>query len=213
MRLRALTTTGVALLALATLLLGLTTFSGCTSTSPRAEFTATPRFDYPPLETTLDASASSSPNGAIVSYAWDFGDGETGGGVTVIHTYADKGVYTVVLTVTDAAGKTGSRSHTVEALNRPPVAEFTPSVYTTPVNQPVRFDASDSSDPDGEIVDYIWSFGDGEADEGMIVEHRYSTAGKSGWRPQITLTVVDEDGGQNSRTKEIIVVGCDSCGG
>ena len=186
---------------------------GCTSTQPRAEFEATPRYDYPPLVVTFDASNSSSPNGPIVSYAWDFGDGETAGGVSATHTYSVKGVYTVTLVVTDSAGKTGSRAHTVEALNRPPVAVFEPSVYTTPVNQPVEFDGSDSYDPDGEIVEYIWSFGDGEVDEGVVVEHAYTTAGGSGWRPRITLTVVDDDGGQNSRTREIIVVGCDSCGG
>jgi PKD repeat protein len=186
---------------------------GCASTIPRAEFVATPRYAYPPLEVTFDASASSSPNGSIVSYAWEFGDGASGSGVTATHTYTEKGVYTVVLTVTDSAGEIGSRSLTVEALNFPPVAEFTPSVYTTPVNQPVRFDASASYDPDGEIVEYIWSFGDGEIGEGVVAEHAYSTAGASGWRPRITLTVIDEDGGQNSRTHEIIVVGCDSCGG
>jgi PKD repeat protein len=193
--------------------LGIYVLSGCTSTLPRAEFVATPQFDYPPLEVTFDAAGSSSPNGPILSYDWEFGDGETGGGVSVTHTYPVKGVYTVVLTVTDSAGKTGLRSHTVEALNRPPVADFRPSVYTTPVNQPVRFDASDSYDPDGEIVDYLWDFGDGEVGEGVTVQHAYTTAGGRGWRPQITLTVFDEDGGQNSRTREVIVVGCDSCGG
>ncbi|MFC2077462.1 PKD domain-containing protein [Candidatus Bipolaricaulota bacterium] len=187
--------------------------SGCVSLLPRAEFTTTPRADYPPLNVAFDAAGSSSPNGAIVSYDWDFGDGDDGAGVTVTHTYPEKGIYSVTLTVTDSTGESGSRSRTVEALNRPPVAIFQPSIYTTPVNQPVRFDASDSYDPDGEIVEYVWSFGDGAVDEGILVEHEYSSAGGSGWRPQITLTVIDENGGTNSRTREIIVVGCDSCGG
>ncbi|MGB2984182.1 MAG: PKD domain-containing protein [Candidatus Bipolaricaulia bacterium] len=195
------------------LALGLLTLSGCFSSSPRAEFEATPRFDYPPLEVSLDAGASSSPNGAIVSYAWDFGDGETGAGVSVSHTYPEKGVYTVVLTVTDEAGKNGSRSMTVEALNRIPVAAFQPSVYTAPVHYPVRFDASESHDPDGEIVDYVWAFGDGDVGEGVLVEHEYETAGETGWRPQITLTVIDDDGAQSSRTHTIIIVGCDACAG
>ena len=194
-------------------LLSLVLLAGCMRTTPRAEITATPRADYPPLVTTLDGSNSSSPNGPIVSYDWDLGDGESANGITVSHTYPEKGIYTVTLTVTDSAGKTGSRALTVEALNRPPVALFKPSVYTAPVNHPVRFDASESYDPDGAIVEYIWSFGDGEVGDGILVEHEYSTAGGSGWRPQITLTVIDDDGGQNSRTREIIVVGCDTCGG
>jgi hexosaminidase len=195
------------------ILLGLLSLAGCVSSLPRAEFEATPRFAYPPLVVAFDAAASSSPNGAIVSYAWDFGDGETANGITVSHTYPDKGVYAVTLTVTDSAGKSGSRSLTVEALNRVPVADFQASIYTTPVDRPVRFDASDSYDPDGEIVDYLWAFGDGDVGEGIFVEHAYTTAGGSGWRPAITLTVIDDDGGQSSRTRQIIVVGCDSCGG
>jgi len=194
-------------------LLPLLTLVGCFSSGPRAEFTAEPRFDYPPLVVTFNGGASSSPNGAIVSYAWDFGDGSSGAGVSLTHTYSEKGVYTVTLTVTDETGKSGSRSMAVEALNRVPVADFRPSVYTTPVDQPVRFDASDSYDPDGEIVEYVWDFGDGTIGDGVLVEHEYTTAQGQGWRPVITLTVIDDDGGMGSRSRTIIVVGCDSCGG
>jgi PKD repeat protein len=175
---------------------------------PRAEFTATPRFDYPPLEVALDASASSSPNGAIVSYDWDLGDGETESGVTATHTYVDKGVYDITLVVTDSAGETGVRTRSVEALNRVPVAIFTFSPYWVGPDQPLTLNASDSYDPDGEIVQYIWSFGDGTTGEGMIVRHEYV---QPNWQPLVTLTVVDEDGGSNSTTRQVNVVGCGSC--
>jgi len=49
----------------------------------------------------------SSDNVGIVSYEWDFGDGVTGTGVTVIHTYTEPGTYTVTLTVRDAADNSG----------------------------------------------------------------------------------------------------------
>ena len=176
---------------------------------PQADFTATPRFDYPPLEVTLDASASSSPNGAIVSYDWDLGDGETDAGVTVTHTYDEKGVYDITLMVTDSAGAIGARTQSVEALNRVPVAIFTFSPFWVGDNQPLTLNASDSYDPDGEIVQYVWSFGDGSSGEGMIVEHEYVTPN---WRPTVTLTVVDESGGSGSTSKQVNVVGCDSCG-
>ncbi len=188
--------------------------SGCLFQSvPRAEFTATPPFDYPPLEVTFDGSASTSPNGPIVNYSWDFGDGTTGAGAVVTHTYTEKGVYEVTLEVRDAAGGTAQRTKMVEALNHAPVARFSPNVYTTAVRQPVWFNASESSDSDGEIVQYIWDFGDGETGEGEVVEHEYQTAGGTGWRPTITLTVVDDEGATDSASHTIIVVGCDSCGG
>ena len=176
---------------------------------PRAEFTATPRFDYPPLKVTLDASASSSPNGAIVSYAWDFGDGDTDSGVTVTHTFAEKGVYDITLVVTDSAGQIGARTQSVEALNRVPTAIFTSSPYWAGTFTPFTFDASDSSDSDGEIVQYIWSFGDGSTGEGIVVQHEYAVPG---WKPVVTLTVVDEDGGSSSTSRQVTVVGCDTCG-
>lgn len=48
------------------------------------------------------------PDGTVVSYSWDFGDGGTGEGVTVGYTYSALDTYTVTLTVTDNTGATGS---------------------------------------------------------------------------------------------------------
>jgi PKD repeat protein/RNA polymerase subunit RPABC4/transcription elongation factor Spt4 len=50
------------------------------------------------------SAAGSTDNVGIVSYEWDFGDGTSGTGVTISHTYEDVGTYNVTLTVTDAAG-------------------------------------------------------------------------------------------------------------
>jgi len=198
------------LLALA-LIAGLT---GCFEPAgPRARFTATPQFGYPPLETTFDASASASPNGAIVSYEWDFGDGETDDGVVVTHTYEVKGTYQVTLLITDSSGDTGAFADIVQALNRLPTARFTFSPFWVYANNEARFDASDSSDEDGEIVQYLWSFGDGSTGEGRVVEHAFPYSPTGGpWIATVTLTVVDDDGGATSTSKEINVRGCASCG-
>jgi PKD repeat protein len=202
------------LLSLVIVAVAVAALSGCfLQNAPRAEFTTTPAFDYPPLDVTFNASASSSPNGAIVTYDWDFGDGATADGVIVTHTYTEKGVYAVTLEVRDSAGETGVRTKSVEALNRVPVARFKTNVSTTGVHQPIWFNASESTDSDGEIVEYIWSFGDGETGEGVLVEHEYASAGGTGWRPEITLTVVDDNGGTDSVMHQVLIVGCDSCGG
>ena len=54
--------------------------------------------------TVIFDAGGSSDNVAIVSYEWDFGDGTTGTGVTITHTYVDPGTYVVMLIVKDTAG-------------------------------------------------------------------------------------------------------------
>ena len=201
-------------IAFGTLLIAVVALAGCLFPSlPRAEFSYTPKSGYPPLEVSFNAGASSSPNGIIVAYDWDFGDGTTGTGKEIKHKFTEKGIYKVTLTVTDDAGKEGTVYHNVQALSLPPHAAFTYSPYMTPTNQPVEFDASDSYDPDGEIVSYTWDFGDGTTGVGEYTEHIYTSAGGSGTQYPVTLTVVDDDGVQNSITKYVHVIGCDSCGG
>ena len=70
-------------------------------------------FNCTDLVCDLDGSASYDPDGTIVSYVWDSGDGNTGSGVTTNHTYAAAGTYTVVLTVTDDGGATDTNTQTV----------------------------------------------------------------------------------------------------
>lgn len=78
-----------------------------TAAAPSARFTATPTTGMVPLTVTFDASSSMDADGGPVSgYAWDFGDGTTGSGRVVSHTYETPGEYTPDLTVTagDGAG-------------------------------------------------------------------------------------------------------------
>jgi PKD repeat protein len=65
------------------------------------------------LTCSFDASASTAPSSSITSYAWSFGDGNTGTGVTAGNTYAAGGNETVTLTVTNALGSTAVTSQTV----------------------------------------------------------------------------------------------------
>lgn len=58
------------------------------------------------LTAALDGSASRDTDGTVSTYAWDFGDGSTGTGEVVSHTYRAAGTYPVSLTVTDNDGAT-----------------------------------------------------------------------------------------------------------
>jgi len=195
--------------ALLLFFLSLLPMAGCVVTGPRAEFTASPWFAYPPLEVRFDASASTSPNGAIVAYEWDFGDGEAEEGRTVEHTFDEKGVYPVTLTVTDASDAVAQVTHNVQALSLPPAANFSYSPYMAPKGMAVTFDGSLSVDPDGEIVDYIWNFGDGATEVGAEVEHVFTQAMKY----TVRLTVIDDDGVSDTIEKPVTITGCNTCGG
>ena len=76
---------------------------------PIASFTATPTSGEAPLTVVFDATASSDPNGSIVSYEWDYDDGPIfGSGAVTNHEYTIPGSYTVTLTVTDNEGATAT---------------------------------------------------------------------------------------------------------
>jgi trimeric autotransporter adhesin len=160
--------------------------------APTASFSSSCTF----LSCAFDASASSDPDGSIVSYAWDFGDGTTGTGKMPSHSYPMAGDYTVQLTVTDDDGGTDSVSHTVSPAsppaNQPPAAEFSSSCTALSCT----FDASASSDPDGSIVSYAWDFGDQAMGAGKTPSHNYAAAGDY----SVQLTVTDDDGATGSVT-------------
>ena len=99
----------------------------------------------------FDGTGSSDPDGTIVSYDWDFGDGNTGTGATPSHTYASAGDYTVTLSVTDDDGASSAApaSQTVSpaAPNQAPTASYTWSATDLIV------DFTDTStDPDGTVT-------------------------------------------------------------
>ena len=66
-----------------------------------------------PLEVSFDGSASFDPDGTIVSWSWEFGDGGTAAGPLVSHTYGAAGYFSSSLTVTDDAGATNTAYVTI----------------------------------------------------------------------------------------------------
>jgi len=166
------------------------------NTPPVASFTATAETVNADESISFDASESYDPDGTIVSYSWDFGDGTTATGVSVQHAYSQDGTYTVTLTVIDDDGATDTASKTKTVLNRVPIALFTESAETVSSGESIHFDGSESYDLDGTIISYLWDFGDGTTATGVAVDHAYEDDGVY----TVTLTVTDDDGATGSAT-------------
>jgi len=85
---------------------------------PNAAFSMNPPTGMAPLQVTLDGSASSDPDGGIVAYSWNFGDGSpSASGQTVQHTFTATGTLTVTLTVEDDQGVQHAHSKTITVLD------------------------------------------------------------------------------------------------
>ncbi len=98
------------------------TSSGVTVNNVNDPPTASFTFSCNGLTCDFDALASSDPDGTIAGYAWDFGDGNNGSGVTTSHTYATAGTRTVTLTVTDDGGDSGNQGQSVTVSEPSPIS-------------------------------------------------------------------------------------------
>ncbi len=179
--------------------LTVTDTSGQTASTSR-----TVTIDFPPtacftascsgLICSVNAGCSTDDLG-ISSYAWNFGDGATGSGVTAARTYATSGARTVTLTVTDGGGHTSTTTRTVNP-DSPPLAAFTWSC----TQRTCSFNGTGSTD-NQPIAAYAWTFGDGSSGSGPTPTHTYAAGGGF----TVTLTVTDSVGQKDPETKTIAV--------
>lgn len=154
------------------------------------------------LELTFDSSASTDDVG-IVSYAWDFGDGNTSTDTNPVHLFAAAGNYTVSLTVTDGDGLSDTSTQDIfvgEVANEAPVAVITTNLITGAAPLTELFDGSMSTDDNG-IVSYAWDFGDGNSSNAPSPTHIYTVPGVY----TATLTVTDGGGLTDQDSVDIIV--------
>lgn len=131
---------------------------------------------------------STDPEGALQSWRWDFGDGNTSTARNATHAYADDGAYKVALRVTDAQGLNDTVSQVVTVANRPPTARLGISPAQPTTADTVAFQ-DQSTDPDGKVVSWQWDFGDGVRSAARHPQHRYPRHGSY----TVTLVVVDDD--------------------
>jgi PKD domain len=176
---------------------------------PVASFTSTPSSAPTGTAITFDGTASYDLDGTVVSYSWAFGDGGTGTGSIVTHSYSPAKSFTVTLTVTDNGGVTGSTSSQVTITDRPPVMSFTPSPTTASTGQSITLLIS-VSDPDGTISTTRIDWGDTitQLYSGAITSatHSYASTGSSTSKIfTIVVTATDNNASYTSASSQVTI--------
>lgn len=181
--------------------------AGGEALSPVARFTNTISKVNPNQTMSFDGSMSFDPDGgSLTDYSWDFGDGNVTSGTypTISHKWNVTGNYLLNLTVTDDESAQDSFAWALNVTEYiEPIAKFTFSPSNPSISQTVYFNASESSDPDGYITDYFWSFGDGENATGITTSHSYSSSATY----VVNLTVTDDKNLTDSFSQNIKVSG------
>ena len=185
---------------------------------PTAEFTWIP--EQPAEGAAVQfTDASTVAQDTITSWEWLFGNGNGHSGqVPPAQTYADNGVYTVRLTVTDADGSTDFVEHDVTVDNVPPdvdagqdltvskgkLLQFT-GTFTDPGildTHTVEIDWGDGT-PKNDQNDPNVSFEETDGSGTVTATHTYQQNGEY----TVILTVTDKDGGTGSDTTKVTVIG------
>ena len=176
-----------------------------------------PVADAGPDKTSSEASSvsfsdalSSDVDGDLLTFSWVFGDGQSGTGISPNHTYADNGIYTVTLTVTDGEGGVAVDTMLVSVNNVAPVVTLSgASSGVRGQSRSFTVSAADVSLPDrnGQFS-YRVIWGDGSTTittggaAGLTLEHTYSATGTY----TVQATTVDKDGAESAAKTQSIVV-------
>jgi subtilase family serine protease len=154
------------------------------------------------------ANATGGVPGATYTYSWAFGDGTTGTGSSVTHSYAPTAVTTYVASVTASDGTTTSQPQFVGVQAIPPGVLL--AVITTPALDAdvlpgisISFVAGTLGTwPSGTtIISYAWDFGDGTTSTGSQTSHAFTLNNSAPY--VVTLTLTDNNGHQSSASRKV----------
>ncbi|NIS82039.1 MAG: PKD domain-containing protein, partial [Anaerolineales bacterium] len=174
-----------------------TSYITVADTAPSADFTAAPTGEA----LTVGFTETSTSYDGIVSWLWNFGDGETSSEQNPTHLFPDDGTFDVTLTVTDSDGSTDIVTKQVSVVNTAPTADFNIVSSEKPtVNEEISF-VDQSFDPDGNIISWFWDLGDGTTVITKNVTHGYQALGTY----VVNLTVTDNDGASDTVAKSITI--------
>jgi PKD repeat protein len=143
-----------------------------------------------PAHLIIDFTDQSTSDDSIISWEWDFGDGNSSGEQNPSHTYVHSGVYLVCLTITDHAGCTNHVCHQVTVHHSP--ANVCHAAFVAHQSHPGQLiiDFTDHSTADGGIISWEWDFGDGNSSNGQNPSHPYAHPGVY----LVCLVITDDEG-------------------
>lgn len=170
---------------------------------PKPLFNHSPLHPYVNDVVCFNASGSfdPDPDGKIVDYEWDFGDGDTSHKLISQHIYSNEGNFSATLTVKDDEGGDSTKKFNMCVKEPLPVAIGTYTPINPKVGEDIAFDATQSTDKSGQIIRYEWDFDDGISGNKAKMKHQYTDSGTY----SVKLTVYSEKGLRSSTTIKVNV--------
>jgi PKD repeat protein len=193
--------------SLAVILAGTLAAAGCgkDSTGPGGDSGTPPVANFTSSCTDMTCTftdLSVSSTGHLTAYRWSFGDGGNASAANPSHTYGAAGQFSVTLTVTDAVGD-GSVTKSVTISVPPSPGAPTANFSVTCSSLDCTFHDL-STDADGTVVGWAWSFGDGSQSSAKNPPvHHFDATSLTTYTA--TLTVTDNDGLTSTKSKEFTV--------
>ena len=120
-------------------------------------------------------------NSGAISVTWDFGDGTTFTGDTIMHTYTQAGTYVVNMMVVMPNGCTGTKTDTIKIINPSGTLAYNGGNFCTQPN--IQFEVSSNG-----VQSYSWDFGDGSTAQSSTatITHQYLMNGN--YQPTVVLS-------------------------
>ncbi len=156
-----------------------------------------------PLLVAFSGETSTSQNGAITRFSWDFAGLGTAEGATAIFQFTSPGLYRVTLTIENENGDTAQDRVDVQVQGTSADAVIVANRTSGAAPFVVTFDGTQSTAVDDTIRDYYWDFGDGETSRDAKPVHIFENSGNY----TVTLRVVSAGGVEDRATLAVSVSG------
>jgi len=150
---------------------------------------------------------ASDPDGRVLRYRWDFGDGEAAEDdsavdvASITHRYRDDGTYLASLRIDADDGESATERFPVYVVNVAPEIRDVSRTGAAVEGSTITFSVGAIDPGPDDELSYTWHFGDGGTGEGQNPEHSYDKDGSY----RVTVEVDDGDGGKASHTIVVIV--------